>query len=338
MVDHAPVWVLLTKGVGDNNQLLRLANELGVPFRTIDPRYNLLHLVPPKLLGASLASLKREAREELRPPWPDLVLGIGFRTTPTALAIRELSGGSTRLVRLGNPRVDPRRFDVVVTTPQYAVPDAPNLIRLPLGVSTAPHLEATAEERDWLDRLPQPRRLLLIGGNTFMWTLSPATVSAAAREIARKPGGSVIAVSSRRTSRAIKDAAARALNGTPHALVWGEFPRYPIVVDAADELYVTGDSVSMISDAVATGKPVGIVHPQKSLEGRFLYTLARLFGGRVPIRDVGGFLDLVLENGLAGSVREPIAGRMELDPLATAVAAVRPLLQVASARRSSQPR
>jgi mitochondrial fission protein ELM1 len=326
------VWILLTKGVGDCNQLLRLAEALGLPFRTIDPRYNVLHLAPPRLMGPSFASLTKRSRAEIRPPWPDLVLGVGHRSVPVALAIRAASKGRTRLVQIGNPRVDPREFDLVITTAQYSVPDAPNVLRLPVGLSTVGQVDAKAEERRWLERLPRPHRLLLIGGNTFMWRLGASRVAAAARAISAKRGGSVIAVSSARSGRRVLEAVAAALKDSDHALVWGKFPRYAALVGDADEVYVTADSASMISDAIATGKPVGLVLPQKSVLGRFLYGLRGSFGGRVPIRDVQGFWSDVQAQGFAGTVAEPVAGKLEMDPLEIALAAIRAVVQAASAR------
>lgn len=331
------VWALLGERTGDNNQLLRLAGELGVPFRAVQLRYNRFHLLPPRLLGSSLRSLDQKSRQELRPPWPDLVLGIGYRSVPVALAIREASGGRAKLVRLGNPRIDPAQFDLVITTPQYDVPDAANVIRLPAGISTAPALEPTREEAEWLARLPRPHRLLLIGGDTFMWRLAPRTVAGAASILARD--GSVIAVSSGRTGKALMDSVAEALKGREHGLVWGRFPRYPVLLADADEIHVSADSVAMISDAVVTGKPVGLVLPEKTASGRLFYDLARV-GVRVPIRDVQRFWTCILEQGLAGTPERPFAGSLGIDPLGAAVAAVRRLLggQAARASCGSQPR
>ena len=34
-------------------------------------------------------------------------------------------------------------------------------------------------------------------------------------------------------------------------------PSYPALIEAADEIFVTADSVAMVADAVMTGKPVG---------------------------------------------------------------------------------
>ena len=324
MAQATPVWVLLGQRTGDNNQLLRLAAELGLPFRTLELRYNLLHLLPPALLGASLASLDSGSRNLIAPPWPELVLGVGHRSVPVALAIRALSGGRSKLVRLGNPRLDPARLDLVITTPQYAVGDAPDVLRLPVGISTAAKLDPTPEERDWLGKFARPHRLLLLGGETFMWTLGPGQVVPAVSTLKEKPG-SVIAVASGRSSEAMLDAVATALAGTEPGVVRGRFPRYPALIDDADEIYVTADSVAMVSDAIATGKPVGLIEPAKSLSGRLFYALHEL-GLPVPVRDIRRFWTSVRARELAGTVDRPAAGRLDPDPLDLAVAAVRKLV------------
>ena len=325
MADESPVWVLLGHRTGDNNQLLRLAGELGVPFRAIELRYNGLHRIPPALLGASLLTLVSDSRAQLRPPWPKLVLGIGNRSVPVARWIREASGGEAKLVRLGNPRVDPKHFDLVVTTPQYGVADAPNVIKLPVGISTAPRPQPNREESEWLARLPRPHRLFLIGGDTFMWSLSASRVAEAAAVLRDKTGGSVVAVASGRSREAVLDAVAEALRGSEHGLVRGRFPRYPVLLDDADEVHVTADSVAMLSDAIASGKPVGLVTPEKTLAGRLFYGLARL-GVPVPVRDVRSFWTSIEAQGLAGTIDRPQRGKLGSDPLDTAVSAVRELL------------
>ena len=322
---QAPVWLLLGHRTGDNNQLLRLARELEIPFRAIELQYNSLSRIPPGLLGSSFVSLDKASWEDLRPPWPKLVMGIGNRSVAAALAIRELSGGRSKLVRLGNPRANPARFDLVITTAQYPVADAPNVIRLPVGLSTADKVEPTRDELESLERLPRPHRLLLIGGDTFMWRLRPELVASATSALRRKHGGSVIAVRSHRTSAPVIDAVARSLRGSEHALIWGGFPRYGMLLSDADEIHVTADSVAMISDAVATGKPVGLMLPERTAPGRFFYALSSI-GIPVPVRDVRRFWTGVQAMGLAGSVEEPLAGDLPVDPLKMAVDAVRSLL------------
>lgn len=324
MAKDAPVWVLLGHRTGDNNQLLRVAEELGLPFRTITLGYNALRDVPVRLVGASLATLDARSRAEIRPPWPKLVLGIGNRSVPAALAIRRLSGGKAKLVRLGNPRISPAPFDLVITTLQYSVPEAPNVLRLPAGISTAAPTQPTNEEAQWLSALPRPHRLFLVGGDTFMWALSPARVAQAASYLVGK-SGSVIAITSGRTGADVRGVLARAIGESERARIAENFPRYAVLVQDADEIIVTADSVAMISDAVAAGKPVGLVEPQMTMAGRIFYGAAKT-GMGVPVRDIRRFWRSVRSLGLAGSIREPLRGKLPLDPLETAIAAIRELL------------
>jgi hypothetical protein len=80
----------------------------------------------------------------------------------------------------------------------------------------------------------------------------------------------------------------------------------------------------MISDAIATGKPVGLVEPEKTLSGKLFYGLKKI-GIGVPVRDVQRFWADVQRDGLAGTLEKPVAGKLDLDPLALAVDAVRKL-------------
>jgi mitochondrial fission protein ELM1 len=324
--DGAPVWVLLGHRTGDNKQLLRLAGELGLPFRSIHLCYNRLHLLPPRPLGDTLRSLTAESREQIHRPWPRLVLGVGHRSVPVALAIRRLSGGKSKLVRLGNPRIDPSHFDLVVTTPQYRLPDRSNVMQLPLGINTAAAVEPTPDEAKWLASFPRPHRLLLIGGNTFMWELRPEKVAEATRRLKDKPDGTVTALRSGRTRREVLDAVTDALKGGEHAVASGGFPRYSVLIQDADEIFVTGDSVAMVSDAIASRKPVGIIEPDKSVTGRFLYALDSI-GLRVPVRDIRQFWVEIERQGLVGTIDEPKCGPVTTDTLSEAKTAVLKLLE-----------
>jgi mitochondrial fission protein ELM1 len=125
-MERAPrIWVLLGHRRGDNNQLLALAQALGLPFETRSMRYNILRKVSKRLLDDRLVSVRPSARKWLQPPWPDLVMGIGHRSVPVARHIRNASGGRSKLVQLGNPRIHPRNFDLVITMPQYGLAAVP---------------------------------------------------------------------------------------------------------------------------------------------------------------------------------------------------------------------
>ena len=318
------IWVLLGPRTGDNNQALALGEGLGLPFETRTLAYNPLQALSAWLWPTAL-TLNRDSRGHLQPPWPDLVIAIGRRSVPVARWIRKRNGGRTRLVRIGHPRIDPSLFDLVITTRQYPVPPGDNVLLLPLAMSRfATPPEPTAEEVEWLAGLPAPRRLLAIGGATKYWSLSADRVGESAERL-QVGDGSLIVATSRRTDPEVTQAVRRVL--APSArLVDGAVPRFPVLLNAADEIFVTGDSVSMLSEAILTGKPVGLVPIEQDDKGRRkLGDTPPEAGPNARRRDLRRFWDYLTEQKLVGTVDEPLAAKVE-DPVATAARAVRALL------------
>src|SRR3954469_14042710 len=299
---RADVWVLLGPHRGDNHQVLALAEGLGVPFRPIQMRYRWFAHLPAVLRSVAIHQLQPEARAEISPPWPSLVIGIGQRSVPVARYIKQASGGRTTVVRLGDPMVSPSFFDLVITTTQYAVREADNVVRLPVTITNPPTVPDAAEAR-WLDAFPQPRRLIALGGATSLWQLNSSAIADVARTLLRRAdrdGGSVIAVTSPRTSSRLA-AAARAQLGSL-AVVDGDFPRYNALLSAADEIHVTGDSVSMLSEAVVSGKPVGLIPLELNAIGKIVWTAEVVRGRKFRIRDLTKFWNDLTADGLVGTV------------------------------------
>jgi mitochondrial fission protein ELM1 len=316
-------WVLLGSRRGDNNQLLALAEGLKVPFETRTLNYRRSARPLMKLAPRSIAHLTSESRRWLQAPWPDLLIGIGRRSVPVSRWICEQSGGRSRMVRLGHPRAPSKSFDLVITTPQYPVGDADNVIRLPLAMNrfaSAP--KPTADENALLAGLPRPHFLLSLGGTAPMWQLDLDELRLALGKLlgrARSEQGSLIIVPSPRTPPDALALVREIIGDAPEAALTGPDLRYAVALADADAHFVTADSVSMISEAIATGCPVGLIPVKPDARGRL-----RL--GRDPddndLRDVRRFWRHAEEAGLVGTVDEPRQGRFD-DPVATAVAAVR---------------
>lgn len=328
MIDQPRIWALLGEKVGDNNQLLALAEGLGLPFETRPMCYNLGRAVPPRYLGATLATLTTGSRQWLAPPWPDVVLAIGRRSVPVARWIRKASGGKAQLVLIGHPRVDPEHFDLVLTTHQYPVPRRGNVEVLPMAMSRLRDPgPPSPDEKAWLQALPRPHLLLALGGPTKYWDLDPRELgrhAAALAARARRRGGSLIAVGSRRTPGEVLAAIGAEL-GKDGRIVTGSMPRFPLLMADADEIFVTADSISMLSEAVQTGKPVGMVPISLSAKGKRLIG----DGGSRPSgrRDLRRVWQALRESGLVGTLEQPLAGTSRISALDQAVSAVRHLLE-----------
>jgi uncharacterized protein len=319
MPQHSParVWALLGPHRGDNNQILALAEALGLPFDEKVLSYNQLRRIPTGLLGATFASVDAGCRKQIEGEPPDLTISTGLRSVPVVREIRRRSSGKTRSVHLGFPRISPKYFDLVVPTPEYPVPDAANVMRIPFALS--PHAARAIEQsdRDLLNAYPQPRRLFLIGGPTLYWELPIERMTEALRELldaAQNDGGSVLTVGSPRTPIELLAAVRQTLEASsvPFLFEPGDGPpAYPALIEAADEIFVTADSVAMVADAVMTGKPVGIVPIAKSRLGRAVMSVMDRLrpGRRLYPRDLRFFWAALREHGFGGTLREPRASQ-----------------------------
>ena len=320
---HPRIWLLLGPRRGDNNQLLALGEGLGLPFETRTLAYRKSARAIMKLAPSSIAHVTPQSRSWLEPPWPDLVVGIGRRSVPVARWIREQGGGAARLVRLGHPRAPSSWFDLVLTTHQYPVRDAANVVRLPLAMNRFTRPPApTAAEQSLLDSLPRPHFLLSLGGNAPMWRLDHEALAEAVQTLlarARRERGTLIVIPSPRTSEGSLDLVRSAIGDDGNAMICAGELRYPVALGDADEHFVTADSVSMISEAIGTGKPVGLIAVEPDTRGRLRLSPDHDDG---RLRDPRRFWKHVESLGLAGTVAHPRKGRAG-DPVAIAVDAIR---------------
>lgn len=326
------VWALLGQRPGDNNQVLALAEALGLPFEIKRLEYNHWRHLRPGLLGASLLSLTRQSREAVLQDPPDLTISTGIRSAPVVQWLRRTSHGHVRSVHIGYPRLSPGRFDLVVATPEYPISDHPNLRRVPFALTR----HQGGEPRQPRLQYPSPRRLLVLGGPTLYWAFRNQTVmSALARllERAQDQGGSVLVVASPRTPRAtigrIEQEIERATVPATFFPEGGPLS-YRELLERADEIFVTADSVAMISDALVTGKPVGTVPIERSVLGRiYLALMDRLRPGRrVHPRDLRFFWRTLEEQKLAGTLDEPCSNAHIPVLTAEIAAEVRSMLQL----------
>jgi hypothetical protein len=254
------IWVLADPRAGTAAQALGIAEALGRPFRTVPLAWGPLARLPlrwPTLLGLTPA-----ARAAFRPPWPRLVIAAGRRSAPVALWLKRRGA---RLVHCMRPGFAEAQFDLLVLGRHDNPPSAPNVLPV-LGAMhrvSAARLAAARQDFAGLAELPSPRVALLLGGPVRGEGMAPAVAAAIGRRVAGF-AGSVLASASRRTGAAATEALAEALAGVPHRLHrWGDPAPNPYAgfLAQAEAIVVTGDSVSMLSEALATGAPLLIADP-----------------------------------------------------------------------------
>ena len=334
----ALVWALTGKRVGDNAQVMRLAEALGLEVHQIPLTYTAARILPNWLLGASLSPVAASARGALQPAWPDLVVGAGRRSVPVARWVQRQSGGKTRIVFLGRPRAPLTWFDLVITTPQYGLPREANVMTVALPFVGTP--QAPADGDDWQARwsgLTRPLTAVLVGGSTTPYKLDEASIAKLVETSVRvADDGAAVFVTSPRTSASEVATLERMVDGAGEVVRWArDMPNpYGWLLAHANRFVVTEDSVSMAADAIATGKPVTIasVRRRPALSWRAdagVFRALAVRGLLTPPRDVHCLMLQLADSGLVEMPGRPASGMQSNGTLSDwpdAIARVKALL------------
>jgi mitochondrial fission protein ELM1 len=315
------VWAVTGYRAGEQTQILALAKAMGWPFEIKHLAYRNTDWLPGLLRLESLMGIDLRNSSKLSAPWPDLVISAGMRNEPVCRWIRRQSGNRTRLVHLGRPWVPIEQIDLVVTTPQYRLPEHDNVLHN-LGTMNLVSEETLAvAAQQWAEpmaALSRPLTGIVLGGNSGPYTFGPA----AAREMATLvsamvsgESGSLAITSSARTSAAALDTFLETIDCPYYLYRWtpdsSEENPYLGILALSDRIIVTSDSVSMISEAVATKKPIYVYKladcggdaTETNAAGRdfrlsaTLYGLLMRYGHQRLTRDLGLFHQRLIESG-----------------------------------------
>jgi len=256
------VWVLTEGHFGMENQARGLAEAMGAEpvIKRLYPRFPWRYL-PLRLWPMPLRAPGPRG-DPLAPPWPDVLITCGKRATAPSVAIRKASGGRTYTVHIQDPPMPASAFDLVVV-PAHDRLRGPNVLVTQAAVHRVTRArldEAAAAMAPRVASVPRPRVAVLIGGSNRKHKVGEATFEQLGIQLAtlcREAGAGLLVTPSRRTGAANEAILRRHLDGLA-AEIWdgsGDNPYFGYL-GLADHVIVSRDSVSMVSEACATGKPV----------------------------------------------------------------------------------
>jgi len=135
-----------------------------------------------------------------------------------------------------------------------------SIIGSPHRVTLAGIKEAALNNQARWSHLPRPHIAVLIGGRSKSHDLDATTAETLSQSLiqtANRLGGSLFVTMSRRTPPLARKILVEQLNTVPAEVydLRGENP-YMAFLGTADMILVSEDSVNMITEACATGKPV----------------------------------------------------------------------------------
>ena len=212
---------------------------------------------------------------------PPLLIGAGGAAAAAIAAFRRRGHMA---VQVQNPRMALRRFDLVVANHHDEI-SGPNVVTIRTALHRLTPAALAGAREYWQPRiglLPRPLLAVLVGGSNGRYRLDPPVAAGLAAQVAGLlEGGVGVAITpSRRTDPAVMHTLSEKL-APLGAWIWdGEGPNpYLGMLALADAILVTQDSVSMVSEAVATAVPVFVA----PLPGRS--------------RRIGAFLDILRREG-----------------------------------------
>lgn len=318
-MDEPVVWYMTTGQAGFRTQARGLASRLSAqprelvvdltwPWRRLPASFNVLGLG-----GVS------KAHERPEPPWPDVLISCSRRAAAVAVAVRKAARGKTLAVHVQDPLTRASAFDLIVAMAHDRI-TGPNVIKTPTALHDVTPERLADAGAFWRGRLGEGVRPLvgvILGGPNKHQPMSDGDVAPlldGLDAIRRQTGARLAVTPSRRTPDEVKAAFAARFDGDDGVFLWdmqGDNP-YLGILALADRLVVTSDSVSMISEALATSAPVEVFGAG---------------GGERHDRFLGTLLDQGLVRRFAGDV---VAGgeRAPFDATETAAEAVRRLLEM----------
>lgn len=285
-----PAWILSAPYAGLRAQAWGLAEAAGLPYdtHTLAARWPWRHL-PPALWPTPRHALPPEAA---RATPPGIVIGAGGMAAAVGAALRS---PRTRIVQVQNPRMRLSRFDLVVANRHDEIA-GPNVIVTRTALHRATPQRLAAAAHDWsaqFAHLPRPLVAVLVGGSNGRYRLNAPVGQALAASLAAMMRADRVGLAitpSRRTDPAVVAALRTALVPLG-AYLWdaGDNPYFGLLA-LADAVVVTQDSISMVSEAVATRAPVLIAR----LPGRSRRQTLFLSGLQTEhrVRDFHGRLDI----------------------------------------------
>jgi len=252
------IWVITEGMAGTENQCLAITDALGVApeIKRVGLRFPWSFLSP-YLAGECAWTFK----PALTPPWPDVLITSGRKSIAASRYVKRKSKGKTFTLHLQDPRISPKAFDLVALPAHDPTRGDNVLVTLtaPTRINTAALTRARNDFAPLFVMSGTPRIAVLIGGNSKAHRVTDDLMFKLGQQLAALPGFLML-TASRRTPESAKAALMAGLGDKP-AFFWdgtGDNP-YAGMLAWADYILVTADSVSMLSDATATGKPTYIL-------------------------------------------------------------------------------
>ena len=276
------LWVLTDNRPGAANQAIALAKILNFDFEIKKLDYNIWASIP-NLLKLGFTGLKASSKKDLKIGIPDVVISAGRRSASVAKALKK-NHPKCKIIQILKPDISLKYFDALILPEHDTIninEQSEKIIRIHGALTFYPEDQQKIDSKYWEGKfkefnLKKPRIAILIGGAAkgCIFDLNHAKkLFEETRGIAEQLGASLLISTSRRTPPKVeaflqdKFGKSSISHYFYHPKSEAENP-YCGYLTASDYIIVTGDSISMISEALETGKPVYLFYSDSMLSAK----------------------------------------------------------------------
>ncbi len=250
--------------------------------RAVSLIYGLSGGRPPFQAALMRAALDPSTHTALEKSFADIVISCGSSILPVNLFTKAIN--AARSVVVMKPGLPLKRFDAVIVPRHDKIKAGPNVFVTERALSAVTgetlRREAARLAGEFPDGTGRPKIGLLIGGDTTAMHFDRERLDKTLAGLLRYAGEEnafVFATSSRRTPKWADEALKKALGDRsrcPLLVIANESNRPGIVggiLGHCDAVVVSGESVSMVSEAVSSGKPVVVFMPSEAVKMKTKY-------------------------------------------------------------------
>jgi mitochondrial fission protein ELM1 len=257
------VIALLDNRTGNRNQLLAILEELKLPYKVYEIKYNFLAKLPNFLIQIFGGNIHvKNFNIQNFNVCPKLILSCGRRTFPISLKLKLKIYPSSFLVHLMYPKysLNIKKCNLIFTPNHDSIKLKKNIIKT---IGSPGSIKFKKKKKS--PYIVKPIVSLLIGGNHGKYKLKPENINTIIKKILKNINeGTVLISTSRRTPNGVIEAVNQWHKN--NYLIKDVFhPKLNIknnpladMILFSDELVVTGDSVTMLSEVCQYKKPVRI--------------------------------------------------------------------------------
>ena len=307
------IWVLNDYRPGNYSQSLGLAESLKEEFLPLKTEivtkkitYNSLAKLPNFLKISGLHSIDRESKSSLlkQKKKPDIIISAGRKSAPILAYLKKKY--SAFAVQIMNPNFNFNKFDLVILPTHDKEIKATNVVRI-LGALTRIKEDLLQTEyqkfADIFEKIKKPKIAFLVGGSTKKKKFSANLAKNLAKkvsQIAENLKAHLFILDSRRTGAEISQIIDQNLSGNFEKTFfkWQDCKEnnpYFAVLQAADLIIATGDSISMCCEICSLGKKVYIFDSPEICSEKHQKFLENLFEARFAEKLDGKLDDKTLE-------------------------------------------